>query len=123
MRRPRLSHHLREDTRDDTDAGTDPSGMNCRDHTGLLVGEQNGNTVCAEGGERQAGNSGDQSIRHGNHFVGRFRHDSDVARVDLFHPHEMVRLDAYFACQTSAIRIDGCRIVSDVIAEIERLVR
>jgi uncharacterized protein YlxW (UPF0749 family) len=35
----------------------------------------------------------------------------------------MVRLDAYFARQATAIRIDGRRIVSDVIAEIERLVR
>ncbi|GAA3189798.1 hypothetical protein GCM10020255_088210 [Rhodococcus baikonurensis] len=97
--------------------------MNGRDHTGLLVGEQNGNTVSTEGGERQAGNGGDQSVRDRNHFVGRFRHDSDVARVDLFHPYEMVRLDAYFARQATAIRIDGRRIVSDVIAEIERLVR
>ena len=107
----------------DADPGADAARMDPRDHTGVVVAEEYRDAVGGQHGEGETGRGRDQRVGGGHRLGNRSVDHGDVATVDLFHPDHRPGRHPDLLGQPNPVRRHGFRIVSDVITEIERIVR
>src|SRR6202000_1013347 len=74
-------------------------------------------------GDGQAGAGRDDRVGGLQWFGARLRHDGRGPPVHLFHPDDVVARQPQLPGQPLLVRGDGGRIVTDVVAEVEGVVR
>ena len=113
----------------DSAAGTTPCrtpsrpGVHGGDDPGLVVGQQDRHAVGHEHAEHQPGRGGDQGVGGGHRAVLRAVDDRDAGAVHLVHPDQPVLGHAELAGHPGPVGGDVGRVVADVVAEVERVVR
>ena len=107
--------------------GANPPGVNGPDHAGSVIGQQHRDAVGGDNRQSDAGNSSHQGVgvveRPIDLGVARGVDDLDVGAVHLVHPHHVLIAQPDRRRQPRPIGRHRCRVVADVIAEIEAVER